>query len=500
MGNMGMSASFGFKQENRKNLIILLSFGLLLRLYAFSQIYMITLDGAFQYIPVAKLFYQGEYLQALSQPQLPLYPFLISLLSHVTGNFELSGQLISIFFSLLAIFPIYLIGKSLFGPKPAFWTTALYLINPLMLHSSVDVLKEGLLIFLLLSSVYCSLRFLQEGKGQWLIWTAVFALVGALVRMNTLVVPMIMGAWLGYGLLRRVWRERKTVQRYQWAAMVLFGIILALVIMGIRGGEFLVGKKPYIKISQLFSQWFTFAWPSFSHIGEGIVRISGRFLEKVYLVPLVLALFGLGRRIKTKEFGAEEKYLALLIGVLTVILFPNLYASGRYHLPAIFLLYVWAGFGFVKIAEWIQARFARYPRLAAAIPIIILLGAMLPFGLQPQRLDKIGRKEVGLWLREPSLPSPLIITNIPRVAYYAEGEYLQFPYKAIPKRIVSKGKREGADYLIMEEKGQENSDAFVSFEKKGDLRLVHRYPYGDKAMVIYVYKIRKQGDRPRKAS
>jgi Gpi18-like mannosyltransferase len=117
MGNRGVSPRLDVKKEDRKNLIILLSFGLVLRLYAFSQIYMISNDGAFQYIPVAKLFYQGDYFQALLQPQLPLYPFLIAIFSHITGDFELAGQLISIFFSLLAVLPLYLIGKFLFGPR-----------------------------------------------------------------------------------------------------------------------------------------------------------------------------------------------------------------------------------------------------------------------------------------------------------------------------------------------------------------------------------------------
>jgi hypothetical protein len=482
-------------REDKGNLITLLAIGVLLRLYAFSQIYMITLDGAFQYIPVAKLFYEGEYLQALSQPQLPLYPFLISLLSHITGSFELSGQLISILFSLAAVFPLYLIGKSLFGPKPAFWSTVLYLINPLMLYSSVDVLKEGLLIFLLLSSVYCSLRFLQEGKGQWLIWTIIPAIIGALVRMNTLVVLAVMGMWSGYGLLRRVWREKKALRRYLWAAVVSLGIVLILVITGIWGWEFLAGKKPYMKISQFFSQWFLiYAWPSLSHVGEGIVTIIGRFVEKAYLVPFPLALLGLGWRIKAKEFGAEEKYLALLMGILVVIFFPNLYASGRYLLPAIFLLYLWAGFGLIKGWELIQRRFATYPRLTTVIPVVIILGAMVPLCLQPQRLDKIGRKEVGLWLQEQSLSSPAIITNIPRIAYYAGGEYLLFPHKAIPKRIVSKGRKEKADYLVLEEEDSKISKAFVPFEQKGELDLILRHPYSKEGDVIYVYKLRGKGE------
>jgi len=489
-----MLKKLNLTKEDRKYLTILLSFGLALRLYAFSQIYMITFDGALQYIPVAKLFFQGEYLEALAQPQLPLYPFLIGIFSHITGSFELAGQLIAIIFSLLAVFPIYFIGKSLFGPKPAFWTTILYLINHLMLECSVDVLKEGMLVFFFFSSVYCSLRFLQGGKGQWLIWTGVFALVGALVRMNTLMVLVVMGVWWGYGFIRRIVREKQSARRHLWTVLVFLGIMLVLVITGVWGWEFLVGKKPYIKISQLFSQWFLFAWPSLSHIGEGIVKIVGRFLEKAYPLPLLLALFGIGWRIKAKEFSAAEKYLTLMIGALIVILFPNLYASGRYHLPAIFLLYLWAGFGFVTFGEWIQRRFTKYPRPAAVIPVVILLGVMLSLCLQPQRLDKIGRKEVGFWLRERSVTPPRILTDIPRVAYYAGGEYLQFPYKAIPKKIISKGRREKADYLVLEEEGNKISGAFVPFEQKGELDLLLRHPYGNEGKVIYVYKLRGKGE------
>jgi hypothetical protein len=487
-------------QEDRGNLIILLAFGLLLRLYAFSQIYMITFDGALQYIPVAKLFYQGDYLQALAQPQLPLYPFLISLLSHITGSFELSGQLISIMFSLLAVFPLYFIGKSLLGPRSALWMTILYLINPLMLRSSVDVLKEGLLIFLFFSSVYCSLRFLQEKKGQWLIWTVIFVALGALVRMNILAVLIVLGVWWGYGALRKNLTDRKLVYRYIWLVILVVGVIVAIIMPGILGWESVIEKKPYIRIIGIFHRWFAYEWPGLSRIGESTLAIVGRFLEKAYPLPLILALFGLGWRIKAKEFSAGEKYLALLIGVLTVILIPNLYASGRYHLPAIFLLYLWGGFGFVKIQELINKRFSRYRKATAVISVIIILGAMLPVCLQPQRLDKIGRKEVGLWLRERSVTSPHILTDIPRVAYYAGGEYLEFPYKAIPKRIVRKGEREEADYLVIEGKGVGISNSLIPFEKKGELECILRHPYGKKGKIIYVYKFSKRVRQPRKAS
>jgi 4-amino-4-deoxy-L-arabinose transferase-like glycosyltransferase len=492
MGKKGVPSKLDLKKEDSKNLIILFSFGLLLRLYAFSQISMIANDGAFQYIPVAKLFYHGDYLQALLRPQLPLYPFLISLLAHVTGDFEVAGQLISIIFSLMALCPLYLIGRLLFGSRPAFWTAVLYLINPLMLESSVDVLQEGAVIFFFFSSVYCSLRFLQEGKGQWLIWTVVFAITGSLARLNALTVLVVMGVWLVYGVVSGRLREKELAKHYYlWVVMAVVGITLIFLVPGVLGWEFLITKKPYKVIEAIFYRWFVYQWPSLSQIGESSLSIVGRFLEKAYPVPLLLALFGLGWRVKAREFSAEERYLALLIGVLIVIFFPLSYASGRYHLPAIFLLYLWAGFGFVRIRELIDRRFTRYLRLTVVILVMILLGTILPISLRPQRLDKVGYKEAGVWLRKQVLSPPLILTDDPRVAYYAGGEYVTSPPKATPEEIVEKGRKEKVDYLVMEGKGTGDSRAFAPFERKGELELVLRHPYGKKGRTVYVYKMKK---------
>jgi hypothetical protein len=217
-------------------------------------------------------------------------------------------------------------------------------------------------------------------------------------------------------------------------------------------------------------------------------------------LPLLLALFGLGWRVRAQEFSAEEKYFAFLIGVLIIFFFPVLYASGRYLLPAIFLFYLWAGFGFVKLRELLDRRFTRYPMATTLLLFIILFITTIPFSLQPQRLDKIGRKGVGLWLQEQSLSSPVILTNIPRVAYYAGGEYVRLPQGLPAEKLVQRGKWKKADYLIIEEKGNSLSTALTPFEQTGQLKLVYRHPYGDKARVIYVYKLRKQRNRPRKAS
>ncbi len=61
-------------QKDWQYIYVLLGIGFLTRLIFFSRIYLISRDGAFRYIPVAKLFAWGEFMEALSQPQLALYP------------------------------------------------------------------------------------------------------------------------------------------------------------------------------------------------------------------------------------------------------------------------------------------------------------------------------------------------------------------------------------------------------------------------------------------
>jgi hypothetical protein len=491
MRKKAIPSKFVLGKEDKRNLILLLAIGIASRLYAFCAFFMISNDGAFQYIPVARLFYKGEYLQALQQPQLPLFPFLISILTHLTGNFELAGQLISIIFSLAALFPIYWIGRSFFGPKAAFWTAILYLLNPLMLHSSVDVLKEGLLIFLFLSSVYCALRFLLEGQWRWLFGTVAFSLTGALVNILALVVLAVLGVWLGYRVVRGILKREELQCRYLWVVIVFFVMLLIVVMPGVLGWEFLITKKPYKVIEGIFYRWFISEWPSLSQMGESALVIIVRFIEKACPLLFGLALFGLVWRVWVKEFSSEERYLALLIGVLIVIFFPNLYASGRYHLPAIFLLYLWAGFGFVKIRELIERRFTRYRKLTTMALVIILFVTVLPIALKPQRLDKVGYKKVGLLLRQQLPASPVILTDEPRVAYYADGTYLLIPPGARPKEIVEQGERGKADYLVIEGKGSAIPDAFAPFEKNGALKLVRSQPPPWKGKTVYVYKMRK---------
>jgi hypothetical protein len=108
-------------KDEKFDLILLLLVSILLSTYLFFYTYIISLDGAFQYIPIAKDFVSGLFRKALTHNQQPLYSFLVALVSRWVSDFELTGELVSTFFGILIIFPVYFLGKMIFDQKIAFF-------------------------------------------------------------------------------------------------------------------------------------------------------------------------------------------------------------------------------------------------------------------------------------------------------------------------------------------------------------------------------------------
>jgi Gpi18-like mannosyltransferase len=128
------------KQE-KLELGFLLLISLLLSLYLFFRTYVISLDGAYQYIPIAKDFSLGFFRKALSHNQQPLYSLIVALVSRWVPDFELAGKLVSSFFGILLVIPVYFLGKRIFGEKIALISSFFLVIHPYIRRFSADVLK-----------------------------------------------------------------------------------------------------------------------------------------------------------------------------------------------------------------------------------------------------------------------------------------------------------------------------------------------------------------------
>jgi 4-amino-4-deoxy-L-arabinose transferase-like glycosyltransferase len=153
--------------KNEKiDLAILLLASLILSTYLFFQTYVISMDGAFQYIPMAKVFASGFFKDAVRfSGQQPLYSFLIALVSRSVSDFELAGKLISSFFGIVVIFPVYFLGKQIFDRKVAFLSAFFLAIHPYIRRFSGDVLKESTYLFFLATAIWFTLRTFQREKN-----------------------------------------------------------------------------------------------------------------------------------------------------------------------------------------------------------------------------------------------------------------------------------------------------------------------------------------------
>jgi hypothetical protein len=170
--------------KNEKiNLAALFLVSLLLSVYLFLRTYVISLDGAFNYIPVAKLFVSGAYKDAIHYAAIqPLYAFLVALVSRWVGDFELAGKLVSSFSGILIIFPVYFLGKQIFGKKVAFVSALLLTVHPYIRRFSADVLKDSTYLFSLALGVWFAWKTIESEKKYPYLFIPLFSAIAYLVR------------------------------------------------------------------------------------------------------------------------------------------------------------------------------------------------------------------------------------------------------------------------------------------------------------------------------
>ena len=115
------------------------------------------------------------------------------------------------------------------------------------------------------------------------------------------------------------------------------------------------------------------------------------------------------------------------------------YLSGRHVLPLLLFSVYWVGEGFMTIYGWVcnkaESTFLfhrltsrRQSTIIFVAAWVLVLAIILPKTLKPQRYERLPEKQAGIWIKNQSGEGMTIFTTVPRVAYYAGGnfEYIDF--------------------------------------------------------------------------
>ena len=500
-----------FMIKNEKlDLAILLLISLLLSIYLFFRTYVISSDGASQYIPMAKVFASGLYKEAIGfSGQQPLYSFLIALISPLVSDFEVAGKLISSFFGILVIFPVYFLGKRVFDQKIAFFSAFFLAIHPYFRRFSGDVLKESTYLFFLAIAIWFTLKTVQRGKMYSYLFVPFFSALVYLVRPDGIEILLVVFFYFFF-------IKKFDLPEKKWAVILL--LLLSSVILFL----------PYLlHLREATGGWtLSKAKSVVGILGWGVTKDEVSFMTKVIYSlkklnleifaiyhPLFIFLLAVGLlRRKSSHFKNEEKFLISFFVLHYLVLFllilnltdwksgervQGYLLSGRHVLPLLLISIYWVGGGFLNLYHWIYKKIEannllnrleskRKSNIILVTLLILILVIILPKTLKPQRYERLTEKWAGIWIKNQSGRGTMIFTTIPRVAYYADGncDYIDFKKDKFDK-IKASMVEKGAPYLVIRQMDIIDFPNETDSIKKNFIEVIRYEEKGMEKIIIY---------------
>lgn len=364
----------------------------------------ISRDGAFQYVPAAKVFLSGNFREGFLRPELPLFPLIIAGITKLTGfSLEFSGRVASYLAFVLAAIGMFKVGEVLFKNRGIALLAVLFLItNREFVDCSVDCLKEALLICCILWGNYLILKGIAAAgeKHTYYILGTITLLAGALFRSTALV---FLCAWI------IIWVFYKKEERFIRAALFLIPVTLVLVIWVINP------DLPIFRKSFQFGYFFISSHSAMD-IFKSSVNVIMEFFSRGNAFIILFGLFGLYHY--TRDY--YYMHVCLVLGMFFLILIMWLFASGRYFLAPISWIYPLAAYAVAR-----TFRLASNPLKAIAFLTVvsaIVLWADVAF--TPPDQDKLARKDAGEWILASLGQDQEIISNRDRLVFYAQGSYI----------------------------------------------------------------------------
>ncbi len=435
---------------------------LITRVLAFFQTQIISNDGVL-YIQMAKLFSEGKY-EGIYGTYFNLYPLLIFFFQKFTGEWVLSGQLISIILSTFTVVPIFLLGRSLYGEKVGWLSALFYITLPDFLRYGSDALRDPTSWFFIAITLWLVWDGLQKSRPVFLGLASISAGLGTMTRVESFV---LWGALAFYIVFRKVPGVSLRRRGFNVTILVLlFPLLISPVLFSVKkhSGKIAFGEmalfpiraivsnapiilKPQDPITLMGSQ----AYESLPAVSQGSIELASRhrvvlaiseviykFIKSANLL-IILILLGLWKR-KSEGFKSSDCYLlytfAALFGLSVFYTWRIFYFSTRHGLTLVLPLLYFTGPGLTFLTETLTRGINRFTsgwtnvkRYLFHVLTFFLILIFLAQGLSFRRTEKINLKEIGLWLNEKGYQGSVIMgsKHFLRLVFYADGKFLEIP-------------------------------------------------------------------------
>jgi 4-amino-4-deoxy-L-arabinose transferase-like glycosyltransferase len=515
--------------SERRDLVLVLGLALGLRVLLYKLTYLISIDGAAVYFPMANQFASGLWLEGLAVGYHPMYALLVAVFSKVLGDLQFSGQMVSVFFGTLTVIPIFYLARGVDNGRTGFFSSLFLAILPYHVELSADLLSDTTYTFFFISAIWLGWKALKTEDWKMFLLAGFATGLAYLDRAEGIGVLLPLSLWIF--LRKNGFHKKKGCTK--GLATIIFLVSFLLVaspyILYLRSytGTWTISRKPAVnKVVHLIKEKLFFqkledkGVEKFDHFvqklqreGDGAssglvgwLKRTGSFFEFFVETchPLLFLFFivGLIKRRGPPSWSGEGFLIANLL-VYAPILFwlaSSSYISHRYFVPFVVLCLVWSGRGFTETYVWLRqklsskrwekVRFLESRGLLCLTLITVI--AILPSTIHPSRKGKIARKEAGLWVKNNSASKPPIYTDMVQVNHYAGGQWI--PLRDVDlsyDELISRAEKTGADFLVLSEEHIERiCPTFFEMRRPEDLREVFRVS-GDKETIV-VYRVQKK--------
>lgn len=446
----------------------------------FSNI--ITPDGIL-YIKTARLIELGASKKLMEFTFIHLYPYLVLLAHTIFPDWETAGRMVSVFMGSLAVIPLFLLTKRMFGVRIASITALFYIINPRFADYSADVLREPTFWFFSVTALWLAWEGVSRGSLIWIVLSGISTALAAFARIEGVAIFVVIFLWIIWYFSKQ---EPDSKKLFSYLSVYIFTFPVLLL--------------PFIFLfSEIFAKWdfgFTFVkiWLlitskssealelspetiqsvrpeliTFLELARGhkyVIFLSDIILKLVKSLNVVfffLAIIGIFGR-KKVAYSKNEIPVAIWFGVFFLTAFLYIakvyYFSTRHGSLLGFPMLIWAGIGYFELKEQICSWLRKvYPsafltRHMAAILIFAILIAILPKTLSPGGYEKRELKEAGVYLKAKGY-SGVVFAGEPRlyrIAFYADSEFDSLPFAQTIDELVGFMKKGNARFLILDEK------------------------------------------------
>ncbi len=471
------------------HIAILAAIALVIGVYLIATTVLISKDGVF-YIERAQQFSSDPV--SIFKPHPPGYPFLILTAHRFVGLFSSNSSVQSWIYSaqgmtllcrLLALIPLYFMGKLLVGGKNSFLGLLILIFLPYPTRIVCDVVREWPHLLFLATGFFFLLWSAKSGKWWLFGFVGLSSGLGYLIRPESAQLVVYGFLWVAMAMFRP-----KLVGTSRWKSL----ITLALLIIG-----FAVPVVPYMKctgrivppkVNRIMKSFSFDALPDKTDVpkvntgssdyntaeivpgnvlkalGE-IFKTIGENLMWFFMPGLVIGLYYRFRgNAKFEELFLVSTFI--FVNVVFMVLrycYIEPHISQRWSMPLVAFTIFYIPVGLQVVGNWLNNK-RPHSKQKTDIPnekrlswfVILLLigiGICTPKLLRPVRIEKQGYRKAANWLRKNTAPMNVIAVSDKRIAFYAERKGFKYDNGNTPVIPVS------ATYIVKTTEGRYHEES-----------------------------------------